>query len=407
MYLVVQFRKIMYSFLFLVSANKRKRANPEMLEPLPPPQSPECRSVHSQPSPLYPGPLNSYMPQSPSSHGGSSAKKARVLFSEEQKEALSLAFQLDPYPSTVTIDFLASELNLSARTITNWFHNHRMRLKQQQGPLVNGNSSHDSDNSKSPTSTTPPPLRSEGLKFDPLHFRMLLNQRLLDIHKTKNAAFVNSVAQMAYPFYYDSMAAAAAAHALYLKQAEQTTTLDLSMGTRRQSEGEKSDSQDDSRDGMPSSAESGEDSDAESSLKDKDRRMAQTPAPTSSRRKPAAPQWVYTGLDLASNTTEEDIEAGSEDSDAEEIINGVCVRQTGDFGIRPQLLSEEMIRIEPAPVPDQDDKKHRDTKLNEKVTCDPSPIESLPPKLSERQNQLEKLQERLQGDEEEEDWEFW
>lgn len=57
-------------------------------------------------------------------HGGGSpplsAKKQRVLFSEEQKEALRLAFTLDPYPSVNTIEFLASELNLAARTITNW-----------------------------------------------------------------------------------------------------------------------------------------------------------------------------------------------------------------------------------------------------------------------------------------------
>jgi homeobox protein cut-like len=32
----------------------------------------------------------------------SAAKKQRVLFSEEQKEALRLAFALDPYPSVAT-----------------------------------------------------------------------------------------------------------------------------------------------------------------------------------------------------------------------------------------------------------------------------------------------------------------
>lgn len=56
-----------------------------------------------------------------------SAKKHRVFFSEEQKEALRLAFALDPYPSLATIEFLANELSLVSRTITNWFHNHRMR----------------------------------------------------------------------------------------------------------------------------------------------------------------------------------------------------------------------------------------------------------------------------------------
>ena len=65
------------------------------------------------------------------SPGPGPTKKQRVLFSEEQKEALRLAFALDPYPNVATIEFLASELGLSSRTITNWFHNHRMRLKQQ------------------------------------------------------------------------------------------------------------------------------------------------------------------------------------------------------------------------------------------------------------------------------------
>lgn len=64
---------------------------------------------------------------------------AQVLFSEEQKEALKLAFALDPYPNVAAIEFLARELALSSRTITNWFHNHRMRLKQQtSSPLVQG-----------------------------------------------------------------------------------------------------------------------------------------------------------------------------------------------------------------------------------------------------------------------------
>jgi homeobox protein cut-like len=63
-----------------------------------------------------------------------SAKKQRVLFSDEQKEALNVAFALEPYPSTATMDFLSQELNLEARSISNWFHNHRMRLKQHLSP---------------------------------------------------------------------------------------------------------------------------------------------------------------------------------------------------------------------------------------------------------------------------------
>lgn len=111
----------------------------------------------------------------PGSVGSSSAppnKKQRVLFSEEQKEALRLAFALDPYPNVATIEFLASELGLSTRTITNWFHNHRMRLKQQ---VPHG----------APSDPIPSRENQSGAPFDPVHFRLLLNQRLMELQKER------------------------------------------------------------------------------------------------------------------------------------------------------------------------------------------------------------------------------
>ncbi|UYV66916.1 CUX2 [Cordylochernes scorpioides] len=90
-----------------------------------------------------------------------SVKKPRILFSEEQKEALRLAYAIDPYPSSETVEFLAKELGLSIRTVTNWFHNHRMRVK---------GSSHQPRNHV----TLPH-------SFDPLKFRHLLGQRLAEI----------------------------------------------------------------------------------------------------------------------------------------------------------------------------------------------------------------------------------
>ncbi len=103
----------------------------------------------------------------------SPAKKQRILFSEHQKEALKLAFSLDPYPSTSAMEFLAQELNLSTRTITNWFHNHRMRLKQQQ--------SNSSDCSKDEISTPTINGRESSGQFDPIHFRLLFHQRLFEM----------------------------------------------------------------------------------------------------------------------------------------------------------------------------------------------------------------------------------
>ena len=105
-----------------------------------------------------------------SSSSPSPAKKQRILFSEQQKEALKLAFSLDPYPSTSAMEFLAQELNLSTRTITNWFHNHRMRLKQQQ-----------SSSDKEEISPVNGASRESSGQFDPIHFRLLFHQRMFEM----------------------------------------------------------------------------------------------------------------------------------------------------------------------------------------------------------------------------------
>ncbi len=59
------------------------------------------------------------------------SKRPRVFFTEDQKETLRLAYQQDPYPNQQTIECLANQLGVSPKTIINWFHNHRMRAKQQ------------------------------------------------------------------------------------------------------------------------------------------------------------------------------------------------------------------------------------------------------------------------------------
>ena len=61
----------------------------------------------------------------PASEPASQAKKPRVNISDEQREALNIAFSLDPYPNTSAIEYLAQELGLETKSITNWFHNHR------------------------------------------------------------------------------------------------------------------------------------------------------------------------------------------------------------------------------------------------------------------------------------------
>ncbi len=45
-----------------------------------------------------------------------------------------MAYQQDPYPNQQTIECLGAQLGVSPKTIVNWFHNHRMRAKQQTSP---------------------------------------------------------------------------------------------------------------------------------------------------------------------------------------------------------------------------------------------------------------------------------
>ncbi|XP_050409044.1 homeobox protein cut-like 1 isoform X2 [Patella vulgata] len=61
----------------------------------------------------------------------SQPKRPRVFFNEDQKDVLRLAYTQDPYPNQSTIEALATDLGVGVKTVINWFHNHRMRAKQQ------------------------------------------------------------------------------------------------------------------------------------------------------------------------------------------------------------------------------------------------------------------------------------
>ena len=104
---------------------------------------------------------------------------------QQQKEALKIAFALDPYPSTAAMDYLSQELNLESRSISNWFHNHRMRLKQQlpQGmdriaPLLNKNGSNSSGGAAG----------DQHHAFDPIKFKLIFHQRLLEMQQGQTGA---------------------------------------------------------------------------------------------------------------------------------------------------------------------------------------------------------------------------
>lgn len=263
--------------------------------------------------------------------GPPSAKKQRVLFSEEQKEALRLAFTLDPYPNVATIEFLAGELGLSSRTITNWFHNHRMRLKQQ---VPHGMSS------------DIPPRDQSGNQapFDPVQFRLLLNQRLLDLSKERMGL---SGVPLPYPPY---LAANTNLAALISRGLLPTADMDLSAignAVKEQMSGldltlKREPGDFDDEDDVESNVGS-EDSNLSGSLHGEVKVEAKVVANQgrSSRRKPAAPQWV--------NPEWQD-EKEKQATGDEVIINGVCVMQTEDYGRRS---AEETVRVEPTPVMDR------------------------------------------------------
>lgn len=268
-------------------------------------------------------------------------KKQRVLFSEEQKEALRLAFALDPYPNVGTIEFLANELGLATRTITNWFHNHRMRLKQQ---VPHGQPADTHIPSRENTNATP---------FDPVQFRILLQQRLLELHKERMG--ISGAPALPYPPYFAAAAllgrslagmpgatgAGGEPDLQALNQAfrEQMSGLDLTMSALKR---ERTDDFDDEMDEVShlSDTESldgtgeggsigGGDEKSATDFKETPRSSHGTGLGRTSRRKPAAPQWVNPAGSVEAT-------AAAASAAAERIINGVCVMQAADFSRRSE-----------------------------------------------------------------------
>lgn len=293
--------------------------------------------------------------------GAPSAKKQRVLFSEEQKEALRLAFALDPYPNTPTIEFLAGELGLSTRTITNWFHNHRMRLKQQAPHGL---------------PAEPPARDQSSAPFQPAQFRLLLNQRLLELQKERMG--LGNVALPYPPFFAaNPNLAALIGHGLLPPEEQvkdQTSGLDLSMPLKRETDVDDFD--DDDAESNLGSEDSLDDGESKSEPK-----ASSTPAGRSNRRKPAAPQWV--------NPDWQDEKPRNPD---EVIINGVCVMRGDDF----RRESEETIRVEPSPVP-------RETSPATSPTAPPTPHT---PRSSHTPPDEVLSEDKIKAENEDDRWEY-
>ncbi|XP_054168250.1 homeobox protein cut-like isoform X2 [Oppia nitens] len=286
------------------------------------------------------------------SYGSPVAKKARILFSEEQKEALRVAFSMDPYPSTTTIEFLATELNLSLRTITNWFHNHRMRLKQ-----ISSNE----DNGSNPTQL-PYNIGRDGVNFDPIQFRLLLTQRLSDI-RVRNSSGGNPPSPSLRSKYSSIYGTSPVSSHLYANtnscsspgssiQEDDMGTLDLSMTASQQNKDLNRHSMslnDDSDAGSEGSGDESVELDLSKNSRPvgSSRRKPQHVTSSSSRRKPAQPQWINPGLEFSGDEDDDYVDDGmsddmvdDDDEDGynlvqrrDEIINGVCVRQNTDYDL--------------------------------------------------------------------------
>lgn len=321
---------------------------------------------------------NSPGPGSVGSAGAPPNKKQRVLFSEEQKEALRLAFALDPYPNVGTIEFLATELSLSTRTITNWFHNHRMRLKQQ---VPHG----------APSDSIPSRENQTGAPFDPVQFRLLLNQRLMELQKERIG--LAGVPLQYPPFFANQNLAALIGRGLLPTNdaelaalaafKEQMSGLDLSMGAGLKRERDDYSDDENDADGDNNMSD-GEDDDNADNKSESNKDLSASPMAIqsnvrSSRRKPAAPQWLnpmwQDDKKGPSNLSNNDSNAIRPPNDDEVIINGVCVmQQNSDFD-----NDDSTLRIEPQSADRLDDNESarsddenddKSTKINENMDID-------------------------------------
>ena len=322
----------------------------------------------------------------------SAAKKQRVLFSDEQKEALKIAFALDPYPSTAAMEYLSQELNLECRSISNWFHNHRMRLKQQL-PQGLDSLSHLLNKTNSNSSGG-----DQHHAFDPIKFKLIFHQRLLEMQQSQqtgsddgapnNLSGVSMSTLMMRQFGCAPLMSLGgdklSLDAMLSKSTEigvgigeegiiPGSGLDLSYKPRGQSDDEKDSIAAESPPPLDEPRSDNEDSNGDSTTIDRQRaaqvalqqvaalqQAVQVAGGRSSRRKPVAPQWVRPewmeskkdgnddkkeNLDEVKNTIprndDTDASAVSGGKENNLTINGVCVMNSCAFEDKERADGEE------------------------------------------------------------------
>lgn len=111
--------------------------------------------------------------------------KRRFIFSEEQKDQLMNAFKYDPYPAVNQMEILAGKLGLQTRTVINWFHNHRMRIRYKNTSQAMGHAQNPSQNGNFQSqnflmSPSPPSMSNNNFKRNKnLHGSIGANRDLL------------------------------------------------------------------------------------------------------------------------------------------------------------------------------------------------------------------------------------
>ena len=381
----------------------------------------------------------------------SAAKKQRVLFSDEQKEALKIAFALDPYPSTAAMDYLSQELNLECRSISNWFHNHRMRLKQQlpQGidslaPLLNKSSSNSSGG-------------NQHHAFDPIKFKLIFHQRLLEMQQGQhtgsddgasgNVSGVSMSTLMMRQFGYaplmslggdlsslDSMLARSAGMGVGIAEEGiiPGSGLDLSYKPRGQSDDEKDSIAAESPPPIDEPRSDNEDSNGDSTAIDRQRaaqvalvasaalqQAVQAAGGRSSRRKPVAPQWVrpewMENKKDSDNGKKENVDdvvknviPRSEETDASTVgdgkensltINGVCVMNSYAFeNKKPTDDGEEDNNIMDCSNNELENDTPTDVRSEDRNQPQRSPSVSPPTTLNSNSNNAISVTDAKEGD---------
>ena len=221
---------------------------------------------------------------------------------QQQREALMIAFALDPVPQQSTVEFLAAELGVDQSAISGWYSSHKLRLKQLHGIK--------------PESLFPPAGGDESQQgIDPTKFRILMAHRRMELQ----AGAVNPAAA-AFPFPINPALfglpgglggpGGLPASRPDIPRSGSDSGLDLRFPRMADSSSEM----------MSGSIQDG--GDVSDGTSDKEDEGSEDSAQKTSRRKGSAPQWVKPDWSEGGdgNANDDDLKK------TDEPINGVCVR---------------------------------------------------------------------------------